>query len=676
MSPRIWMGVFSSDIRTMTGTLSAAILVALGFFAQAKPPTVPEAPLAPGEVMLAGRKVALDFPADEPFVGTWGRLGGAAFAVGADGSVGARVYPEGFWQAAKSRFASFKPDPDAPPYHVKMVVATEAAILERRDDGTVVARRGNIASKQLDVLLAGVARFKALAEMEAGGKVNLAIDLMLDDDPVFLDLSRGKAANLGNPASLEPNPQSIARSLALGDLAPLVNDDSFETDDRVFRGPYESAFYVHPLLTPASGEYDLGRTPASVIPFFELGQARTETTFPLALLAAWRTHVAKNAARNAGLEASWDPRAEVSPAMVVGALRGAHAQLPASKTDPWTWDDFAGQAVGGEGSVRTSAGSGDLLAVRPDLAAHLADASPVGVLRGPMPLAVVRAAHTGETEAQRLGMTLEASPAQGPYACGDFSLDADGVTITENPPGRKGFVAFPISRTGAPKTLGLRISIQSAEDYALDLVNSEGKPLATLLLSERVRLPVEVGPPAQPLFVASVPADGQSHEIRVDLSGVPNLEGLAAVRFGPPPEGSCYERQKLATPKITIEDLAILGQASGVAPVPYAPPQIPAKPPRNTSRFCRARPSPIASTRSRPSELCKARLPCRSWWRSRDPHSQSRRTSGQSPSKTNRAPKPNWGSGRTSIAAATSMWNASPRDSSRRLATKPSRRSS
>lgn len=122
---------------------------------------------------------------------------------------------------------------DTPAWRIKVFAFRESDILERDSTGVLRRRFSTLEPYQVDDLTQALARLGGLIEIATNGAVKPQIDLEVDTEP----------------QQFEPDAKSPWNSPFAEDyLAPRINGPGFEPDDKVYRGPFGSVFYIHPGL--------------------------------------------------------------------------------------------------------------------------------------------------------------------------------------------------------------------------------------------------------------------------------------------------------------------------------------------------------------------------------------------------------------------------------------------
>lgn len=114
----------------------------------------------------------------------------------------------------------------SPEWKTKVIILTQTDGLQKGVDGIYRQDRIRLDSKQVDAILRSLVRVPGYARAATDGNLNVKLEVSIDNDPMVFP------SNVG-----------------LGDwlreyLAARVNKGTFEADDKVFRGPYQSVIVI------------------------------------------------------------------------------------------------------------------------------------------------------------------------------------------------------------------------------------------------------------------------------------------------------------------------------------------------------------------------------------------------------------------------------------------------
>lgn len=203
-----------------------------------------------------------------------------------DGKLIRRIQADGGWSEIRSAYeaAKSKIGPKTPEWKVKVFVLDKVDLLDRSANGLLTDRVYTFESRHHQEILESLARFAAIAEGAAGGALRVTIDVEYDTDWARFEVD----ASHGVP------PQSFDSSFSLklmDYVRPRINGGLFETDDRVYRGPWDSVFVIHSAMTGAVPDGLVYDAPVSPISLFLEGQANGPYGLTFALANRWSGHV-------------------------------------------------------------------------------------------------------------------------------------------------------------------------------------------------------------------------------------------------------------------------------------------------------------------------------------------------------------------------------------------------
>lgn len=557
----------------MTGLIAAALVAT--FAAQApQPDAVPV-------VDLGWRKAALTWP------GTPGPIqpGTPSLEVGEfkwetdRGGLGRRYLVDGGWQDVASLYAKLDANRTAPVWHVRAIVHTRAALIDRA--GTVSQRRSSLERRQLNELADALARFKALVEVETRGAVKVEIQASLDEDLLLYDLTREGVLDTGAGGRVLP---SVGEHL-LADATWLVNDDPFDTDDKVYRGPYESVFVFHPALW--AGE-DPSSGPLTVVNFYRLASLGTQEALPRFLLAAWRGHVRAGAGRNGarlGVDDAFDPEASLVDARVAPGTALTALRSPANEAAYNALRFGAPEAPQPATAEQLAQDPWKLVAPQPALDAEPSESRPVHQAGALAAFAggqvTLRGLATDQAQAWADWPELQApstAPPQPllPRAWGSFEvkeavLDGQpGFVVTDSGLFRGGAAA--LARWSEPQRgwLSARVRTSGDDGLALQLVGPNGQWLKRVVLSGAWSAVSEMPDATYAIEDARERGEG-FRTVWVNLADTPTSE----LRVTPAPYGEFRERVGVGPSALEISAIRVSEEGPGIVmkepPQPLAP---------------------------------------------------------------------------------------------------------
>ena len=164
------------------------------------------------------------------------------------------------------------------------MVFTRFDALDLSQEGAIRQRRSTLENSQVQASLEALALYAVIAEAYGQGKFKVSFDVDIENEPMRFGPSRGKTP--------------IDAAFCQWYFSPRINGGDYEAEDRVYRGPYDSVFFIH------SGWKAEGEPTAIVngMPVSGVAYAPTEETTPgqnmaIGLLNAWTQHVAFAAQR-------------------------------------------------------------------------------------------------------------------------------------------------------------------------------------------------------------------------------------------------------------------------------------------------------------------------------------------------------------------------------------------
>ncbi|MCH8979423.1 MAG: hypothetical protein IH945_09330, partial [Armatimonadetes bacterium] len=230
-----------------------------------------------GSVSVGGTQVDVTVPSargpfDEntPHV----EIDGFKYTVDADGNLGVRYRSDGGWgEVADAYPAVALKSASAPEYRVKVFLLTNSEILEHSRDGQWRRRRGSMSSADQQTIFESLARFKALAEVAADGRVRITFDVTVDDTLLFKAVEptvrENTVWNLYHdrilPGERPDSGMLLGPEFVYDDIAPRIANDPFDSEEGTYSGPYSSVLVIHSGRTRDNEIYVMGRTPVTTI---------------------------------------------------------------------------------------------------------------------------------------------------------------------------------------------------------------------------------------------------------------------------------------------------------------------------------------------------------------------------------------------------------------------------
>jgi HEAT repeat protein len=429
-----------------------------------------------GTISVGGKQIALRLTQSKPVEIPEGYLDWSGFGF-LGGSKGVAFQPyvtvDDWTSVAKLRDTA--PATGAVPWRARIVVFTRIQQVGKNPEGITLVNRDTLSDTELQGVLESIARATAIINAEFAGQIDFQPEVTVERDPISSSAEDGLGAEF-----------------ATRYFAPRINGGAYEAEDKVFRGPFQSGFYVVPGYsivplpltrvndTPIQG-LSLGHLPSR-------GDAADWQFNPGSLEQEFRV----------GLRAQMQAR-----------LRAQGFATPTDQNDP--------TAGGAQAAAMLDEPTAEILIPRLSQKAALA---PVGSPNFVMPLVPTW---------QAAGMDA---------AVVDDSTAGKVLKITEKASARSGGIALPVPAGNAPLadldttgTLSFSARSISKDPIAVRVVGSNG---ASFWLSLGYDLPLAT---PNKVVVAQVPFehDGQWHSVAVDLKPFASVAGFTSVK------GLCIE---------------------------------------------------------------------------------------------------------------------------------------
>ncbi len=180
---------------------------------------------------------------------------------------------EGDWTALKAKWATIKPAKTAV-WKIRFVIFTRTESDDRDANGVLREHRQTLESVQLAQVQAAIERFKAWTTTKFDGRVTIVADVQTETDWM-----RDSKAEGGAPFGVD---------FAQRYLEARVNGGSYEAEDKVFRGPYNSIITILPGASPRPlGFGSVNLTPLAEVNALSTGPFGELVNLDSALMSAW-----------------------------------------------------------------------------------------------------------------------------------------------------------------------------------------------------------------------------------------------------------------------------------------------------------------------------------------------------------------------------------------------------
>jgi len=198
----------------------------------------------------------------------WSYLQGAA-------PVWPKIYKtSGDWSDIQAHFTALKPGKPSV-WHLKVVIFTRTEVDGKDANGVLREHRGSIESVQLAKIRIALLRFNAYVAAKFDGAVTIVPDVQVESEWMR-----------------DSGPDAFGPEFARRYFEARINGGSYEAEDKVFRGPFNSVLYVLPGSLPGDlHDAIVNDTPVAAVPSVPLGPDGIGQSFDTAFRAAWMRQV-------------------------------------------------------------------------------------------------------------------------------------------------------------------------------------------------------------------------------------------------------------------------------------------------------------------------------------------------------------------------------------------------
>jgi len=176
----------------------------------------------------------------------------------------------GDWSDIEMRLSALKPTKPSV-WRMKVVIFTRIESDGRDAAGVLRERRGTIESVQLAQIRVALLRLNAYAATKFDGEVSINQDVQVESEWMR-----------------DAGPAAFGADFARRYFESRINGGTYEAEDKVFRGPFNSVIYILP--GSASGELPdvtVNETPVSGVPAAPIGRNGVSYSLDKALRNAW-----------------------------------------------------------------------------------------------------------------------------------------------------------------------------------------------------------------------------------------------------------------------------------------------------------------------------------------------------------------------------------------------------
>jgi len=167
-------------------------------------------------------------------------------------------------------------------WRTKIILFDDVDILGTSANGVMRERRSGYFGPDLHGALDAIALFGSMVEAYSGGKLKFVPDLQIESDSM-----RFEGANA-------PFNEAFIKSY----LGPRVNGGFYDSEDKIYRGPYNSIFFLHFGLTDASCQTQVNDMPVTGFSYYFSFDRPRPQLLASRLFNAWIGHLLYAASRH------------------------------------------------------------------------------------------------------------------------------------------------------------------------------------------------------------------------------------------------------------------------------------------------------------------------------------------------------------------------------------------
>lgn len=255
---------------------------------------------APDKIKILGTDVPVSFPAgiEVPEGTTYIESAGWRWMVDDKGQILKRYRVDGGWADLKSMYDASRSTVPTAKYPIKVVIVENAASISVSKAGIVRSQFHTVSDEDLDTVKSSLATLKGCIEAVTARAFDVQFEVVLDSDLYFDD---GTASPTEwNPVSLSSPPsQAKGQEFLRTVIAPQINDEAFDADDGVNRGPFAAVYVIHPGLPVPDGVTLVDNTPVVTLGFHTFSEIKASVSLPARLFEDWKTALGVSATHSA-----------------------------------------------------------------------------------------------------------------------------------------------------------------------------------------------------------------------------------------------------------------------------------------------------------------------------------------------------------------------------------------
>jgi HEAT repeat protein len=168
-------------------------------------------------------------------------------------------------------------------WRTKIVLFDDVDIMGETPDGVLHQRRSGYFGPDLHGAMDAIALFGSMVEAYSGGKLKFVPDLEIESESMRFE-----------PPSTMPFNEKFVQDY----FGPRINGGTYDAEDKIYRGPYNSVFFLHFGLTDAECQTVVNDTPVSGFSYYFSFDRSRPQILAGRLFNAWVGHLEFAAARH------------------------------------------------------------------------------------------------------------------------------------------------------------------------------------------------------------------------------------------------------------------------------------------------------------------------------------------------------------------------------------------
>jgi HEAT repeat protein len=161
-------------------------------------------------------------------------------------------------------------------WRTKIVLLERSDILDKSAEGILRQRRSGFLNQDIDHAMQSVSLFGAMVEAYSGGHLKFVPEVQVDDQPMRFD----------SPAE-KPFDAAFAKRY----LTPRLNGGAYQPDDKIYRGPYNSVFFIHCGLAKQDVDTDVSGMPVTGLAYYYDYDAKRPGELARTMFNHWVGHL-------------------------------------------------------------------------------------------------------------------------------------------------------------------------------------------------------------------------------------------------------------------------------------------------------------------------------------------------------------------------------------------------